>query len=67
MRPFSDRFLTRYLDAIGDDCMSSVGGYKIEGLGLQLFEEVNGDHFTILGLPLIPLLKQLRSMGEILS
>lgn len=67
MRPFSDRFLTRYLDEMGNDCMSTVGGYKIEGLGLQLFEEINGDHFTILGLPLIPLLKQLRSMGEILS
>ena len=67
MRLFSDRFLQWYLDEIGNDCMSTVGGYKIEGLGLQLFEEVNGDHFTILGLPLIPLLRQLRSMREILS
>lgn len=67
MRQFSDRFLTQYLDEMDNDCMSTVGGYKIEGLGLQLFEEINGDHFTILGLPLIPLLKQLRSMGEILS
>jgi septum formation protein len=67
VRPFSDRFLTQYLDEMGNDCMSTVGGYRIEGLGLQLFEEINGDHFTILGLPLIALLKQLRSMGEILS
>jgi septum formation protein len=67
MRLFSDGFLTQYLEEMGNDCMSTVGGYKVEGLGLQLFEEITGDHFTILGLPLIPLLKQLRSMGEILS
>ena len=52
---------------MGDDCMTSVGGYKIEGLGLQLFEEIKGDHFTILGLPLLPLLEHLRSTGEIAS
>jgi septum formation protein len=45
--------------------MSSAGGYKIEGLGIQLFEDINGDHFTILGLPLIPLLEHLRLTGEI--
>lgn len=67
MRLFSDGFLTQYLEEMGNDCMSTVGGYKVEGLGLQLFEEITGDHFTILGLPLIPLLNQLRSMGEILS
>jgi len=67
MRPFSDRFLEQYLNQIGNDCLSSVGGYKIEGLGLQLFEDVRGDHFTILGLPLIPLLGYLRMTGEIPS
>jgi len=67
MRPFSERFLEQYLDQMGNDCLSSVGGYKVEGLGLQLFEDVRGDHFTILGLPLIPLLGQLRTMGEIPS
>lgn len=67
MRPFSDRFLMRYLDEVGTDCMSSVGGYKIEGVGLQLFEEVHGDHFAILGLPLLPLLHHLRLAGEIHS
>lgn len=67
MRLFSESFLERYLDAVGTDCTSSVGGYKIEAQGLQLFEAVNGDHFTILGLPLMPLLDHLRAMGEIPS
>jgi septum formation protein len=65
MRSFTDEFLEAYLQQTGTDCTSSVGGYKIEGTGLQLFEEVRGDYFTILGLPLIPLLGQLRSAGEI--
>ena len=67
MRGFSEGFLDRYLDSIGADCTSSVGGYKIEGPGLQLFEAIDGDHFTILGLPLIPLLDHLRKAGEIPS
>lgn len=67
MRRFSEIFLERYLDAVGTGCTSSVGGYKIEGHGLQLFEAVNGDHFTILGLPLLPLLDHLRATGEIPS
>lgn len=67
MRSFSDHFLDLYLDRIGDDCTASVGGYKIEGPGLQLFETVRGDHFTILGLPLLPLLAHLRDTGEIPS
>lgn len=65
MRNFSEAFLDSYLQAIGGDCTTSVGGYKIEGRGLQLFEAVKGDHFTILGLPLIPLLDYLRREGEI--
>jgi septum formation protein len=67
MRRFSEHFLDAYLDAVGDDCMTSVGGYKIEGLGLQLFESIKGDHFTILGLPLLELLAYLRAAGEIES
>lgn len=67
MRAFSDDFLERYIDAVGADCTTSVGGYKIEGRGIQLFEEVKGDHFTILGLPLIPLLDHLRTAEEIPS
>lgn len=67
VRDFSEGFLEAYLDAIGDDCTTSVGGYKIEGRGVQLFGEVSGDHFTILGLPLVPLLDRLRTAGEIAS
>lgn len=65
MRDFSDEFLDAYLDAIGDDCKTSVGGYKIEGRGVQLFQSISGDHFTILGLPLVPLLVRLQEAGEV--
>lgn len=67
MRDYSEDFLDSYLDVIGDDCTTSVGGYKIEGRGVQLFNSITGDHFTILGLPLIPLLSELRAAGEIAS
>ena len=67
MRDFSEEFLDSYLTATGDDCTTSVGGYKIEGRGLQLFDSIKGDHFTILGLPLIPLLHYLRQEGEIIT
>ena len=60
MRAFSDAFLERYLDAAGDAVTASVGGYQLEGLGIHLFERIEGDHFTILGLPLLPLLDFLR-------
>lgn len=56
MRDFSDEFLDRYCIAAGDALTSCVGAYAIEGLGLQLFEKVEGDHFTILGMPLLSLL-----------
>ena len=65
MREFSLSFLDSYLEAAGNDCTTSVGGYKIEGRGLQLFEKIEGNYFTILGLPLIPLLDYLRRAGEI--
>jgi len=65
MRNFSDAFLDDYLDAVGANAMASVGGYQLEGLGLQLFERVEGDHFTVLGLPLIPLLDWLRRAGHL--
>ncbi len=65
MRDFSDRFLDRYLDAIGDDAYLSVGVYQLEGRGAQLFDRIEGDYFTILGLPLLPLLTFLRSHGFI--
>lgn len=60
MREFSDGFLESYLDAAGDAATASVGGYQLEGVGVQLFERVEGDHSTILGLPLLPLLGWLR-------
>ena len=52
---------TAYLDAAGEAVTSSVGAYQLEGLGVHLFERIEGDHFTILGLPLLPLLAFLRS------
>jgi len=63
MRPLSDAFIGRYLDAAGDSVLDSVGAYQLEGLGAQLFERIDGDYFTILGLPLLPLLDILRAHG----
>ncbi|MGQ9366293.1 Maf family protein [Azospirillum sp. ST 5-10] len=63
MRPFSDRFLEEYLDAAGDAVLGSVGAYQLEGLGAQLFDRVEGDFFTILGLPLLPVLEFARTQG----
>lgn len=65
MRNFSTGFLDAYLDAVGQRASASVGGYQIEGIGIQLFERIDGDHFTILGLPLLPLLDYLRSAGHL--
>jgi septum formation protein len=61
MRPLDDAAISAYLDAVGAAVTSSVGAYQLEGLGIHLFERIDGDHFTILGLPLLPLLKFLRS------
>jgi septum formation protein len=60
MRDFNDLFLDDYLDMAGNHVLASVGGYQLEGIGIHLFERVEGDHFTILGLPLVPLLTFLR-------
>jgi septum formation protein len=60
MRDFSDAFLDAYLAQAGDAVLSCVGCYQLEGLGAQLFSRIQGDHFTILGLPLLPLLDILR-------
>jgi len=65
MRPFSDAFLDSYLDAEWPAIRHCVGGYRLEGLGAQLFSRIDGDHFTILGLPLLPLLDWLRVRGEL--
>lgn len=61
MRPITEAELSSYLDAAGDAVTTSVGAYQLEGLGIHLFERIDGDHFTILGLPLLPLLAFLRS------
>lgn len=67
MRRLTERFLDLYLDAAGNAATASVGAYQIEGLGIQLFERVEGDYFTILGLPLIPALDFLRQHGCLAS
>jgi len=65
MRAFSDRFIESYLDTAGAGAYASVGGYQIETVGVHLFERIAGDYFTILGLPLLPLLGYLRKSGMV--
>jgi septum formation protein len=65
MRAFSDEFLEAYLAAAGDEVLASVGAYQLEGLGAQLFARIDGDYFSILGLPLLPLLEFLRGHGVV--
>ena len=62
IRKLSDAFLDDYIKQIDDNLLSSVGGYQLEGRGSQLFEYIDGDYFTILGLPLLPLLAYLRQI-----
>ena len=64
-RNFSDAFLDGYMDRAGGKVLLSVGAYQYEGLGQQLFEKVEGDYFTIIGLPMLPLLAALRDLGII--
>jgi septum formation protein len=65
MRKLEPGFIGRHLARVGPMALNSVGAYQIEGEGIQLFEKIEGDHFTIVGLPLLPLLKELRAMGAI--
>jgi septum formation protein len=67
MRGFSDAFLDAYLDAEGDAILSCVGAYRLEGLGVHLFDSIEGEHAAILGLPMLPLLGFLRQHRLILS
>lgn len=63
VRNFTDEWLEDYLDAAGEDIYHCVGGYQLEGLGAQLFTEIRGDYFTVLGMPLLPLIGFLRDHG----
>ncbi|RWN45594.1 MAG: Maf-like protein [Mesorhizobium sp.] len=65
MRKLDPAFVGRHLARVGAKALSSVGAYQIEGEGIQLFEKIEGDHFTIVGLPLLPLLAELRTLGAI--
>jgi septum formation protein len=65
MRPLTPGFIGRHLSRTGDQVLASVGAYQLEGEGIQLFEKIEGDYFAVLGLPLLPLLEELRHLGEI--
>jgi septum formation protein len=65
MRKLDPAFIGRHLAKVGDKALASVGAYQIEGEGIQLFEKIDGDYFTIVGLPLLPLLAKLRDLGAI--
>lgn len=67
MRRFSDAFLDAYVSDVGAALLSSVGAYHLEGRGVQLFEKIDGDFFSILGLPLIPLLSFLREHDVVMT
>lgn len=67
MRVFSEAFLDAYLDRAGAGIWHSVGAYHLEGLGVQLFSTIDGDFFTVLGMPLLPLLETLRAEGALAS
>lgn len=65
MRTLEPAFIGRYLAEVGEDALASVGAYQLEGRGIQLFSAVEGDYFSIVGLPLLPLLQRLRAMDAI--
>ena len=65
MREFSPGFVDRHLSRVGEKALKSVGAYQLEGEGIQLFSAIDGDYFTILGLPMLPLLNKLRDLGVI--
>ena len=67
MRNFSDAFLDAYLAEEGHHALTTVGAYRLEDQGIQLFDRIDGDHSAIVGLPLLPLLEFLRHVGFLAS
>lgn len=67
VRDFSEAFLDDYMRRAGRTVLDSIGAYLLEGLGMQLFERIDGDYFTVLGMPLMPLLAELRARGLLLA
>lgn len=65
VRALNETFVDRYLSRVGEKVYGSVGAYQLEGEGIQLFSRIEGDYFTILGLPMLPLLEKLRELGAI--
>jgi septum formation protein len=65
MRRLEPAFIGRHLGRVGDKALQSVGAYQVEGEGIQLFEKIEGDHFTIVGLPLLAVMAELRRLGAI--
>ncbi|SMF34281.1 septum formation protein [Xaviernesmea oryzae] len=65
VRTLSESFVDRYLSRVGEKAFGSVGAYQLEGEGIQLFSRIEGDYFTILGLPMLPLLEKLRELGAV--
>ena len=65
VRDFSEKFIDWYMETVGEGLLTSVGAYHIEGLGIHLFSEIKGDYFTILGLPVLPVLEELRRLSII--
>ncbi|HEV7319683.1 MAG TPA: Maf-like protein [Ensifer sp.] len=65
VRTLTAAFIAQHLERVGEKALSSVGAYQLEGEGIQLFEKIEGDYFTILGLPMLPLLAKLRELGTI--
>lgn len=65
VRELNETFVDRYLSRVGEKVYGSVGAYQLEGEGIQLFSRIEGDYFTILGLPMLPLLEKLRELGAI--
>ncbi len=67
MRPLDEVYIESYLDAAGPAVLETVGAYRLEGLGVQLFDTIEGNHFTVLGMPLLPVLRFLRANSIIAS